>query len=115
MRAAWDAADVRFYDPSLPGVSAPAAAVHATPDARAQMWFTLDVLRPSDGPFSEPRRLEDTLLHELGHVWEGSGVALDVAGLAWLNTRDSFHDHYAGCRRSGLADDQLAEELLVAM
>ena len=113
VRAAWDAADVRFYDPSLPGVSAPAAAVSATTDARAQMWFTLDVLRPSDGPFSEPRRLEDTLLHELGHVWDSSGVALDVAGLAWSDTRDSFHDHYAGCRRSGLADDQLIEELLV--
>ena len=113
VRSAWDATDVRFYDPSLPGVSAPAAAVSATPDARAQMWFTLDVLRPSDGPSSEPRRPEDTLLHELGHVWDSSGVALDVAGLAWLDTRNSFHDHYAGCRRSGLADDQLIEELLV--
>ena len=112
VRAAWDASDVRFYDPQLPGTSAPAAAV-SVPDARTQLWFTLDVLRPRDGPFAEPRRLDDTLLHELGHAWESSGVAADVAGVVWLEARDAFFDHYAGCRRSGLAEDQLAEELLV--
>ena len=37
----------------------------------------------------------------------------DVAGVVWLEARDAFFDHYAGCRRSGLAEDQLAEELLV--
>ena len=107
VRAAWDATDVRFYDPSLPGVSAPAAAVSATPDARAQMWFTLDVLRPSDGPFSEPRQLENTLLHELGHVWNNG-----LGGGDWPLVQAQFYEHYAGCRGSGLSSEALREELL---
>ena len=108
VRAAWKAADVRFYDPRLPGVSAPAAAVTATPDTRAQLWFTLDVLKPSEGPFSEPRQLENTLLHELGHVWNNG-----LGGGDWPLVQAQFYEHYAGCRGSGLSSEALREELLV--
>ena len=107
VRAAWKATDVRFYDPRLPGVSAPAAAVTATPDTRAQLWFTLDVLKPSEGPFSEPRQLENTLLHELGHVWNDG-----LAGGDWPLVQAQFYEHYAGCRGSGLSSERLREELL---
>ena len=107
VRAAWKATDVRFYDPRLPGVSAPAAAVTATPDTRAQLWFTLDVLKPSEGPFSEPRQLENTLLHELGHVWNDG-----LAGGDWPLVQAQFYEHYAGCRGSGLSGERLREELL---
>ncbi|MXZ51876.1 MAG: hypothetical protein F4Z34_01660 [Acidimicrobiaceae bacterium] len=108
VRAAWDASDVRFYDPQLPGTSAPAAAVTATPGARTQLWFTLNVLRPSDGPFAEPRRLDNTLLHELGHAWNNG-----LGGGDWPLVQAQFYEHYAGCRGYGLASDDLREELLV--
>lgn len=107
VRAAWNASDVRFYDPQLPGTSAPAAAVSA-PDARTQLWFTLDVLRPNDGPFLSPRRLDDTLLHELGHAWNNG-----LGGGDWPLVQAQFYEHYAGCRGRGLASDDLREELLV--
>lgn len=107
VRAAWDAAEVRFYDPRLPGVSAPAAAITSASDTRSQLWFTLDVLRPSEGPYAEPRRLENTLLHELGHVWNNG-----LGGGDWPLVQAQFYEHYAGCRGRGLSSEGLREELL---
>ncbi len=107
VRTAWDAAEVQFYDPRLPhGCDALACAVTGGPVGEPpQIWFTLDVLR------SAPHRVEDVLLHELGHIWEDLWWR-GFAGSAWEDARSRFHNHYLGCRRDGMSDERFRGELL---
>ena len=107
VRQAWDATDVQFYDPRLPhGCGGWACAVTGGPAERTpQVWFTLDVLR------SAPHRVEDVLLHELGHIWENLRRQ-GLTGSAWEDARSAFHSHYTGCRRDGMPDERFRGELL---
>ena len=50
---------------------------------------------------------EDSILHELGHVWNNTSAG------DWRQVQSAFSDHYAGCYSSKASADQLHEELLV--
>ena len=104
VRAAWDIADLRFFDPKLPE---PCKDSLACALSNKEVWFTLDALRLEPDIWSSAS-YEDVVLHELGHVWDDW-----LGGQQWPLIQAEFYEHYAGCRSRGRSNEQLRVELLV--
>ena len=104
VRAAWDIADLRFYDPKLPDPCADSIACVLN---NKEVWFTLDALR-LEPDFWSNASYEDVVLHELGHIWDDW-----LGNQQWPLIQAQFYEHYAGCHSSGRSNEQLRVELLV--
>ena len=63
VRAAWDIADLRFFDPKLPEPCEDSIACVLN---NKEVWFTLDALRLEPNIWNSAS-YEDVVLHELGH------------------------------------------------
>ena len=104
VRAAWDIADLRFFDPRLPE---PCEDSLACVLSNQEVWFTLDALR-LEPDFWSSASYEDVVLHELGHIWDDW-----LGGQQWPLIQAQFYEHYAGCNSRGRSNEQLRVELLV--
>ena len=104
VRAAWDVADLRFFDPKLPE---PCKDSLACALGNKEVWFTLDALRLEPDIWSSAS-YEDVVLHELGHVWDDW-----LGGQQWPLMQAQFYEHYAGCHSRGRSNEDLRVELLV--
>ena len=104
LRAAWDAAEVLFFDPRLPE---PCNSSLACVLEGREVWFTLDALRLEPDIWNSASH-EDVVLHELGHVWDNL-----QGGGDWPLVQAQFYEHYAGCRSSARSNEELRVELLV--
>lgn len=100
LQTAWDASDVTFFE-QLPEPCAGAAGCLSG----ARLWLTLDAVLS-----------EDTVLHELGHVWNNlvppTGFS-EPGRVPWPLVQAMFYEHYAGCHSPRAGTDRLGEELLV--
>ena len=95
VRQAWERSDVRFYDRRLPAPCDRAGVVGCVSGGR--LLLTLRGVQS-----------EETVLHELGHVWN------NTAGEDWRPIQQAFADHYAGCySRRASTPERLQTELLV--
>ena len=95
VRQAWERSDVRFYDRRLPAPCDRAGVVGCVSGGR--LLLTLQGVQS-----------EETVLHELGHVWN------NTAGEDWRPIQQAFADHYAGCySRRASTPERLQTELLV--
>ena len=95
VRQAWERSDVRFYDRRLPAPCDRAGAVGCVSGGR--LLLTLQGVQS-----------EETVLHELGHVWN------NTAGEDWRPIQQAFADHYAGCySRRASTPARLQTELLI--
>ena len=97
---AWEASQVTFFE-HLPRPCAGAAGCVRD----ASVWLTLDAVLSGD-----------TVLHELGHVWNNlvPPTGFDERGrVPWPLVQVMFYEHYAGCYSSRADADRLREELLV--
>ena len=95
VRQALERSDVRFYDRRLPAPCDRAGVVGCV--VGAQLLLTLQGVQS-----------EQTVLHELGHVWN------NTAGEDWGPIQQAFADHYAGCySRRASTPERLQTELLV--
>ena len=104
VRAAWDIADLRFFDPKLPEPCEDSIACVLN---NKEVWFTLDALRLEPNIWNSAS-YEDVVLHELGHVWDDW-----LGGQQWPLIQAQFYEHYAGCHNRGRSNEQLRVELLV--
>ena len=104
VRAAWDIADLRFFDPKLPEPCEDSIACVLN---NKEVWFTLDALRLEPNIWNSAS-YEDVVLHELGHVWDDW-----LGGQQWPLIQAQFYEHYAGCHNRGRSNEQLRAELLV--
>ena len=95
VRQAWERSDVRFYDRRLPAPCDRAGVVGCVSGGR--LLLTLQGVQS-----------EETVLHELGHVWN------NTAGEDWGPIQEAFAVHYAGCySRRAPTPERLQTELLV--
>ena len=95
VRQAWERSDVRFYDRRLPAPCDRAGVVGCVRGGR--LLLTLQGVQS-----------EETVLHELGHVWN------NTAAEDWRPIQQAFADHYAGCyTRRAPTPERLQTELLV--
>ena len=95
VRQAWERSDVRFYERRLPAPCDRAGVVGCVSGGR--LLLTLQGVQS-----------EETVLHELGHVWN------NTAGEDWGPIQQAFADHYAGCySRRASTPERLQTELLV--
>ena len=95
LRQAWERSDVRFYDRRLPAPCDRAGVVGCVSGSR--LLLTLQGVQS-----------EETVLHELGHVWN------NTAGEDWGPIQEAFADHYVGCySRRAPTPERLQTELLV--
>ncbi len=95
VRQAWERSDVRFYDQRLPAPCDRAGVVGCV--RGDQLLLTLQGVQN-----------EETVLHELGHVWNNTAAA------DWAPIQDAFSEHYAGCySRRAPTPERLQEELLI--
>ena len=95
VRQAWERSDVRFYDRRLPAPCDRAGVVGCV--SGGQLLLTLQGVQS-----------EETVLHELGHVWN------NTAGEDWRPIQQAFADHYAGCySRRASTPERLQTELLI--
>ena len=100
LQTAWDASEVTFFE-RLPEPCAGAAGCVSG----ARVWLTLDAVLS-----------EDTVLHELGHVWNNlvPPTGFNEPGrVPWPLVQAMFYEHYAGCHSRRAGADRLGEELLV--
>ena len=95
VRQALERSDVRFYDRHLPAPCDRAGVVGCVHGG--QLLLTLQGVQS-----------EETVLHELGHVWNNTD------GEDWRPIQQAFADHYAGCySRRAPTPERLQTELLV--
>ena len=95
VRQALERSDVRFYDRRLPPPCDRSGVVGCV--LGGQLLLTLQGVQS-----------EETVLHELGHVWN------NTAGEDWRPIQQAFADHYAGCySRRAPTPERLQTELLV--
>ena len=100
VQATWDAAEVMFYERLPAPCQGAAGCVRGS-----EMWLTLDAVRS-----------DDTVLHELGHVWNNVGLQTGYSEPGrpeWGLVQAVFYEHYAGCYSKRADAERLGEELLV--
>ena len=100
--SALDRGDVMFFEALPEPCEGGPACVLRRGGFVEKVWFTLDVLR-LEGDFFNPLGASGIVLHELAHLYQGQ---------AKDELRDSFAEHYVGCRVRGEEGTELAEELL---
>ena len=100
--SALDRGDVMFFEALPEPCEGSPACVLRRGGLVEKVWFTLDVLR-LEGDFFNPLGASGIVLHELAHLYEGQ---------AKDELRDSFAEHYVGCRVRGDEGTELAAEPL---